>query len=276
LNGTEKAVETLIETFKKSRDGQIRGTIIQALRGIYLRNKLSEDSKDKILSFIGNKYPFFHGFWNDTKKAKIATPLNWKELGLDQLSSNNLNILFEYNSEIDFHIQIEKMNSHFIRYINVTAIYKNSNGSFSKFYTPSEFYLSENKLFDTLFDKTKQMRPDIYKDNIIQLIEKEIIPKLIDKINLWHSLETMPFSDFEVNQTSIFNLLYGTTWDFVISHQLIMSIERFKHNQDKIKYIDFVIQKWKNCEKEMFNIKNYLEEQKTAGNTRYNGFGQLA
>lgn len=266
FNGTEKSIDILIDTFKKSRDGQVRGTIVSTLRSIYLRNILSDNCKTKLFSFIGNSYPFFQGFWNDIKKAKNTTKTDWQENAFGQLSSNGLNLKFEQSDEIDIHINIEKMNSHFIRYINVTAIYKKQKSSFSKYYTPSEFYLSENRLFDSLFDKTKVMRPDIYRDKIIKILDIEILPILIDKIKLWSSLKTMTFTEFETNQTSIFNTLYGTNWDWVIAQLLTQSINMFDENAERNKYIDFVIQKWKICDKETFQVKSYLEEQKKAGN----------
>lgn len=262
LNGTEKVIEDLILIFKKSRDGHVRGNIISSLRGIYLRNDISEKYKSKLYSFIGNDYPFFQGYWSEIKKAKIVNKTNWKEKALEQLNSNKLNLLFEQSNDIDFQIHIEKMNSHYIRGVGVLAIYKNKKSSFSKYYTPPEFYQSEGINFSDLFDKTKQMRPDNYKEKIIQVLEKELIPNVIDKINLWDELRTMPFSQFEKNQSSIFNALYGTTKDWIIAHLLTRSLDMFHENIDRGRFIDFIIQKWKDCNKETFSIINYLEEQK--------------
>ncbi|MBL0336861.1 MAG: HEAT repeat domain-containing protein [Chitinophagaceae bacterium] len=262
LNGTESSVELLMEVFKKSRDGQVRGTIIASLRSIYLRNALSEACRSKLFTFIGNSYPFFQGFWNDIKKAKPASKLNWSETAAAQLATNNLNLIFGHSDEIDFHIQIEKMNSHFIRYINVTAIYKTGNSPFSKYYTPGEFYLSENKLFDSLFDKTKQMRPDAYTAQITGLIDTTLIPKLTGRIEMWHALGTMPFSEFETNQATILQVLFGTDRDFVVAPMLTTGIDRLAGNPDKNKYIDYVIQKWENCKVESFKIKTTWRNRK--------------
>lgn len=264
LNGTESSIEFLIDVFKKSRDGQVRGTVITSLRSIYLRNELSEAVRNKLFGFIGNSYPFFQGFWNDIKKAKMVSKSNWAATAAGQLAANNLNLIFGYSDGIDFHIQIEKMNTHYIRYVNVTAIYKTGNSSFSKYYTPGEFYLSENKLFDSLFDKTKQMRPDAYIEQIISLIDTTQIPRLTERIEMWHSLGSMPYSEFETNQAAILQVLFGSDRDLVVAPMLTTGIDRIAGNPDKDKYIDFVIQKWRNCKVESFRIKNYLEEQKNA------------
>ncbi len=262
LNGTEESIEFLTGVFKKTRDGQVRGTIITSLRSIYLRNALSDTVRSKLFSFIGNSYPFFQGFWNDIKKAKTASKSNWAETAAGQLAANNLNLVFAHSEGIDFHLRIEKMNTHYIRYVNVTAIYKNPTSSFSTYYTPGEFYQSENKLFDSLFDKTKQMRPDAYAAQITGLIENTLIPKLTGRIDMWHSLASMPFAEFETKQSSILLVLFAADRDFVVAPMLTTGVDRFTGNPDKNKYIDFVIQQWKNCKVESFKIINYLEGQK--------------
>lgn len=264
LNGTEKSIDFLIEFYKKTKSIDVKSEIIHTLSSLYIRNNLTTENTKKLHKLIGNNYPFFQGYWSDLKKAKKSSNINWKIDGLEQLRLNNLNLLYEYSSEIDLHIQIEKMNVNFIRYITVTAIYKNQKKGFSKYFTTTEFFQSESKLFDTLFDKTKQMRPDIYKDKIIQLIEKELIPNLVNKIELWNSLEIMNYIEFEINQTSIFNILYGNNLDWIIAHQLTNTIHRFESNNDKDKFINFVLEKWKSCNKETFQVLNYLEKQKNS------------
>ena len=262
INGTEKSVELLIEIFKKSRDGHVRGNIIPTLRSIYLRNNLSTPCRNNLFNFIGNSYPFFYGYWTEIKKSKKVTLSNWKDFALIQLKTNTLNILFEFNDNIDIQMNIEKMNSHFIRYINVTAIYKNYVSSFSKYYTPREFYLSENRLFDSIFDKTRQMKADNYTHQIVDLIDCELLPKLNERISMVEYLKTVRYVEFESKQIEIFNKLYGTNWDFVLSDALTNSIDIFENNVDKNMYIDFVLQIWKSFGKETFIIKNYLEERK--------------
>lgn len=265
INGTERSVELLIEILKKSRDGHVRGNIIPTLRSIYLRNNLSTLCKDRLFNIIGNNYPFFNGYWTDIKKSKKVISSNWKDFALTQLKNNTLNILFELNADIDIQLNIEKMKTHFIRYVNVTVIYKHYVSSFSQYYTPREFYLSENRLFDSILDKTREMRADNYTHQIIDLIDLELLPKLNERINVVEYLKTAHYAEFESQQMKIFDKLYGTNWDFVLSDQLTNSIDIFENNLDKNKYIDFVLQMWRTLGKETFIIKNYLEERKNRG-----------
>lgn len=264
LNGTERSSEFLLQYYKSTKSRDIKGSIVYALEKLWIRNRIENESMIDIYKLIGNNFPFFKGYWSEIKKAKTTTKYNWKEIAENQLAANNLNLIFEYSNEINFHIQIEKMNANFIRYINLTGIYKNYKSSFSKYFIPSEFYQSENRLFDTIFEKSKQMRLDFYAEGIINLIEIELLPKLIEKINTMNLLKEITFSDFEINQNSIFNSLYGTNSDWILAHQLTESIDVFNKNAERNKFIDFVIEKWKVCDKESFGIKNYLEEQKNS------------
>lgn len=262
INGTETSIQILIDVFKKSRDGQVRGVVIHTLRSIYLRNEISETGRKPLFKFIGNAYPFFQGYWNDIGKAHKTSLSTWKEIALSQLHNNSLNILFELNEEIDTHINIEKMNSHFIRYINVTVIFKNFKSSTSKYYTPREFYLSENRLFDSIFEKTKIMRADNNASGIISLIDDEILPKLKGRIQTLDRLKSMSFSDFKTQEGDIYKGLYGTDWDFVVANQLINCIDLFEDNPDKDLYIDLVLQKWNSVNKESFIVSDYLRGRK--------------
>lgn len=262
LNGTSKAAEFLLEFYKTTKSRDVKGAIIIALNSLWIRNKVENKNLATIYKLIGNQYPFFQGYWSEIKKAKTTTKFTWKEIAETQLMSNNLNLIFEFSDEIDFHIQIEKMNSNFIRYVKTTCINKNYKTSFSEYFTPRESYLSEDRLFDVLFEKTKQMRPDFYIEKIIKLIEIELLPKLIEKMNTLNLFKTISFSDFIVNQNSIFNTLYETNWDWVLAHQLTGIIDIFKKNPERDRFIDFVSDKWKVCKKESFQIINYLEEQK--------------
>jgi hypothetical protein len=264
LNGTEKSIDPLLGVFKKSRDGNVSGNIIETLRNVYLRNHLSSDYVEKIHDFIGNRYPYFHGYWHDLKKAKKVTAQNWTDEAVIQLHKNTLNLLFVHNDEIDIHIHIEKMKSHFIRYIYVTAIYKKYTYTLSKYYTPSEFNPTDHRLFDVIFDKSKTMRPDGYIDEVINLLTTEMLPGLINKTVNYEMLKKMLFSDFILKENEIYNGLFGTSWDFVVCHQLTNCIDLFNNNPDKDKFIDLLISKWKNLEKDVFAIVNYLEEQKNS------------
>lgn len=264
LNGTVKSSNFLLDFYKITKSKDVKGTIIHTLETLYIRNRIDIQNTDKLTKIIGNSYPFFQGYWKELKKSKKNNTQNWKTVAIEQLSSNNSNLVFKYDSDIDFHLQIEKMNSNFIRYINLTAIFKKYKSSYSKYYTPQQFYLSENRLFDSLFDRTKEMRPDIFKDSIINLIEAELMPKLESKISQWKTLQTMPFKDFEKKQTSIINTLYDTNWDWVIAHQMTQSIDMFNDNPDKNLYIDFIKEKWSASDKENFQINDYLDEQKNS------------
>ena len=106
------------------------------------------------------------------------------------------------------------------------------------------------------------MRPDAYIEQIISLIDTTLIPRLTERIDMWHSLGKMPFSEFETNQSAVLHVLFGTDRDFVVAPMLTSGIDRFTGNPEKNKYIDFVIQKWKICKVESFKINNYLAEQK--------------
>jgi hypothetical protein len=264
LNGTEKAIDSLFNLFKKSRDGHVRGNIISSMRSIYLRNKLSEYYIGKIHDFIGNKYSYFHGYWTDIKKATIVTDSTWRVEATRQLQKNSLNLLITHDNEIDIQIHIEKMNSHFIRYVYVTAIHKNYTYSLSKYYTPSEFSVGEQRLFDVILDREKTMRPDRYVDKLISLLDTEMLPILRKRIQSFDGLKNLGFSDFKSRENEIYNELYGTSWDFVVSHQLTNSIDLFNNNADKNDFIDLVISKWKALENEEFAVVNYLEEQKNS------------
>lgn len=264
LNGTEKSSNFLLDFYKITKSKDVKGTIINTLETLYIRNRIDIQNFDKLTKIIGNSYPFFQGYWKELKKSKKTNSQNWKTVAIEQLSSNNLNLIFKYDSDIDFHLQIEKMNSNFIRYINLTAIFKRYKSSFSKYYTPQQFYLAENRLFDSLFNRTKEMRPDNFKDSIINLVEVELIPKLESKILLCKTLEKMTFKDFENKQTFIFNTLYDTNWDWVIAHQMTQSIDMFNENPDKNLYVDFIKEKWKTSSKESFQINEYLNEQKNS------------
>ncbi|NOS92283.1 MAG: hypothetical protein HOP30_10205 [Cyclobacteriaceae bacterium] len=264
INGTEKSIDSLLNTFKKGRDGSVKGNIIQTLRCVYLRNHLKPDDTKKIHDFIGNEYPYFHGYWTEIKKAKTLTAEAWEDEAGFQLYKNYLNLVFRHNDEIDIHIHIEKMNSHFIRFIYVTAIYKKYTYTFSKYYTPSEFNPADQRLFDSIFDRTKTMRPDGHVDQIINLLGREMLPTLIDKIKSYESLKKIRFNDFCSNEDEIYNGLFGTSWDFVVCHKLTNSIDVFNDNSDKDKFIDLLIGKWRTLEKDEFSIINYLESQKNS------------
>ena len=264
LNGSEKSAIFLLDLYKKTKSLDIKSEIIYALRIINTRNAISEQVKTQINKLIGNEYPFFHGYWTDLKKAEKTTKENWIQVAEKQLRQNNLNLLFIENEKYDLHIGIEKMNKDFIRYINVYCIPKNHKSTFSKYYTPAEFYVSENRLFDSLFEKTKTMRPDNYVTEVISLVNKELLPKLVGRVEMIENLGKMKFEDFKLRENEIFDTLYGTNWDFVISRQLTESIDIFRNNPDKNKFIDFVIEKWIKQGKEYFSILDYLENQKNS------------
>jgi len=264
LNGSEKSALFLLDLYKKTKSIDIKSEIIYALRIIYTRNAISEQVKTRINKLIGNDYPFFHGYWTDLKKAEKTTKENWIQAAEIQLRQNCLNLLFVENEKYDLHIRIEKMQKDFIRYINVYCIPKHHKSTFSKYYTPSEFFVSENRLFDSLFEKTKTMRPDNYVTGIISLINNELLPKLFSRVEMIENLGEMKFEDFKLRENEIFETLYGTSWDFVISRQLTESIDIFRNNPDKNKFIDFVIDKWVKQGKEYFSILDYLEKQKNS------------
>jgi hypothetical protein len=264
LNGTEKSSNFLLNFYKLTKSKDVKGVIIHTLENLYIRKMVEESNFKKLTKILGNEYPFFQGYWKDLRKAKSTTIQDWKIVSKEQLALNNLNLVFKYDSDIDFHLQIEIMNSNFIRYLNLTTIFKRYKSSFSKYYTPQQFYLSENRLFDSLFSRTKEMRPDIFKDSIINLVAVELMPKLESKILLWNSLQKMPFKEFENNQNSIFNTLYETKWDWVIAHQMTQSVDMFNDNPDKNLFIDFIKEKWRASNKESYQINHYLDEQKNS------------
>lgn len=264
LNGSEKSALFLLDLYKKTKSLDIKSEIILALRIINTRNTISEQVKTQINNLIGNEYPFFNGYWTDLKKAEKTTKENWLKVAETQLRQNKLNLLFVVNEKYDIHICIEKMNKDFIRYINVYCIPKHHKSTFSEYYTPSEFYVSENRLFDSLFKKTKTMRPDNHVSEIISLINKELMPKLFSRVKMIENLGEMKFEDFKLKENEIFDTIFGTSWDFVISRQLTESIDIFRNNPDKDKFIDFVIDKWVKQGKENFSILDYLEKQKNS------------
>ncbi|MFC3809398.1 HEAT repeat domain-containing protein [Lacihabitans lacunae] len=264
LNGSEKSAQFLLDFYKKTRSIDIKSEIIHTLRIINARNTISEGVKDGIYKLIGNEYPFFQGYWTDLKKAEKTTKENWSQIAEKQLNQNKLNLIFVENEKYDIHIYIEKMKKDFIRFINVYCIPKYHETTFSKYFTPSEFYISENRLFDSFFAKTKTMRPDNYVIEIINLINSELLPKLFSRVNMLGDLGNMKFEDFTRRENEIYDTLYGTSWDFVVSRQLTEKIDIFRDNPDKNKYIDLVIDKWVKQGKEYFSILDYLENQKNS------------
>ncbi|WP_375579363.1 HEAT repeat domain-containing protein [Marivirga tractuosa] len=264
LNGSEKSAQFLLDFYKKTRSIDIKSEIIHSLRIINVRNTISEVVKNGVHKLVGNKYPFFQGYWTDLKKAETTTKKNWSQIAEIQLNQNKLNLLFVENEQYDIHIYIEKMKKDFIRYINVYCIPKHHKSTFSKYYTPSEFYISENRLFDSFFEKTKTMRPDNYITEIIRLLENELLPKLFSRVDMLDDLAKMKFEDFTRRENEIYDTLYGTSWDFVVSRQLTEKIDIFRDNPDKDKFIELVIAKWVKQGKEYFSILDYLENQKNS------------
>ena len=264
LNGSEKSAQFLLDFYKNTRSIDIKSEIIHSLRIINLRNTISEDVKNGIYKLIGNKYPFFQGYWTDLKKAEKTTKEDWSQVAEIQLNQNKLNLLFVKNEQYDVHIYIEKMKKDFIRFINVYCIPKHHKSTFSKYFTPSECYISESRLFDSFFEKTKTMRPDNYRIEIINLINSELLPKLFNRVDMLCDLGSMKFEDFTQSENEIYDTLYGTSWDFVVARQLTEKIDIFRDNPDKDEFIDFVIDKWVKQGKEYFSILDYLENQKNS------------
>jgi hypothetical protein len=262
LNGTEKSIEFLIDLFKNTNSIDIKSEIVLALRILYVRNKVSGDNSEKIFKLIGNRIPFFQGYWTDLKKAKKIKKENWLFECESQLHGNSLNILFEENDKYDIHISIEKMNKDFIRYIHVYCIYKKIIPHFSKYYTPSEFFIVESRLFDCLFEKTKLMRPDQKVSEISLLLNKELLPRTYQKVGMIERLGQMRFKDFKQNENEIFNELFGTNQDWILAHILTNHMVVLRDNIDKNEFIDFVINKWKVSNREHFAIIDYLESLK--------------
>lgn len=262
LNGSEESINELITIFKKSRDSYVRGVVISTLFCIYLRNELTSFSRKIVFEFIGNEYPYFQGYWNNLKNSEKVDKTRLFELSSVQIKKNFLNVVYEYSDKIDIHIFVERKSKSFIRSVNAYCIYKGLKQSYSKHYTPIEFSLSESMVFDTIFEKSSEMRLDQKEDAIISLYETEILPKLYNKIEVFKDLETMSFLYFERQETEICSLLYGSNNDFVVAHMMTNSIVFFEKNPDKDKFIDFLIEKWKETQKVNFSIISYLQERK--------------
>ncbi|MEQ9286735.1 MAG: hypothetical protein RIG77_07490 [Cyclobacteriaceae bacterium] len=268
LNGTETSIDIILRLFSKTRDGQVRGEIVKTLRSIHLRNQLSEPVHAKLLNFIGNSYPFFHGKWYDLKKSVISDKEHWNENARTQLSDNTLNLIFTENDKFDILLHIEKMKKDFIRYINVIAIPRTEKTHYSKHYTPNEDFESVSYLFDRLFEQTKEMRPDNRVEEIINLIESEMLPNLLENIKRIEELGNKDFSSFEQEESRILNDIFGTDMEFAIAHILTNKIHVFDDNPDKEKYVELVKDKWNNINRSNYSIIEYLDMKK-AGNICY-------
>ena len=266
LNGKEKAFEFLLDYFKKTKSVDIKSQIIQTLRVIYSRNEICVENIERLKKIIGNDYPFFQGYWTKLKQAKKITKENLALECISQLEKNKLNLIYKESEAYDIHISIEKMKKDFIRYINVYCICKNHQSSFSELYTPNEFYISENIQFNDLFEGTKVMRPDEKSMDIIDLLQNNLLPKLLRRVELFEHLGQMKYSDFIKNENEICKTLFGGTSDFMISHLLTQYFDVFRNNNDKSQYSGLVIQKWKNTGRESFAIIDYLEKQKAGNN----------
>lgn len=160
------------------------------------------------------------------------------------------------------------MQKDYIRYVKVIALNKKHKRSFSKYYTQDEQHFSIERLFDSILDKSKESRIDDNVNEIIRIIEFEMIPQLISKLETIKSLEDLEFDEFVKNENQIYSKLFGldsSSW--ITTHLMTKHFQMFSNNSSKNKYIDFFIEKWKNGKRESFAIIDYLENQRiTAGN----------
>ena len=267
LNGREKAFVSLLELYKTNRSTDIRNTILYTLNRMALRIKVSDSVFNKYVSLLGNDYLSFVNA-KSLKTTKRTTLNEWRDLAKKQMQINSLNLLFDYNKDFDFHIVIEKMRKDYIRYVKLIALNKKYKRSFSKYYTQDEQHFSIERLFDSILDKSKESRIDDNVEEVLRIIEAEMIPQLILKLETIKSLETLGFNDFVKNESQIYSILFGldsSSW--ITTHLMTKHIQIFGNNSDKYKYIDFFVEKWKNGKRTSFAIIDYLENQKiTAGN----------
>lgn len=270
LNGREKAFVFLLELYKENRSTDIRNTILYTLNRMALRTEISEPSFNQYVKLLGNNYCSF-GCAKSLKSTKRTTINKWQGLAESQMLKNSLNLLYVHDDDFDFHICIEKMRKDYIRYIKVIALNKKHKRNFSKYYTQEEQHFSIERLFDSILDKSKESRIDENLNEIIRIIESEMIPQLISKLEIIKSLETLEFNDFVQNENQIYSKLFGLdTSSWITTHLMTKYIQIFCDNADKNKYIDFFIEKWKNGKRASFAMIDYLDNQRiTAGNNKY-------
>lgn len=270
LNGREKAFVFLLELYKKNRSTDIRNTILYTLNRMALRTEISEDNFNEYISLLGNNYCSF-GYSKSLKTTKRTTINEWRGLAEKQMLKNSLNLTYVYDDNFDFHITIEKMRKDYIRYIKVIALNKKHKRNFSKYYTQVEQHFSIERLFDSILNKSKESRIDNNINEILKIIESEMIPQLLIKLETVKTLETLDFSDFVQKENQIYSKLFGLdTSSWITTHLMTNHIQIFCDNSSKNKYIDFFIDKWKGGKRASFAIIDYLENQRiTAGNNLY-------
>lgn len=223
LNGSDKSIPFLIKLFKKSRDSNLRPRLLKTLREIYFRNKLSKESEDSIYSLIGNKYPFFYGFWYNVKKAIKTDITKWISLAKKQLENKKLNLIFELNDKVDIYINFEF----------IIAIYKKP-----------KYFVSINSISEefTPMIKTFNNSGSLYGksiDEILSIIANNV-KKLENQIDILESFETMPFDNFFKNRNEIYSILWNTEEDFIVTIMMWKNSFLFTKNKEKAKYIDYI------------------------------------
>ncbi len=255
LNGTQKSIEPLINIFKKSRDGSVRGQTVNVLRHIVNRVKLTEENEKMISKFSKKSKLGFENIWTGPPKTIEKTKI--LQEAEKQLVKNKLNLEFGIDENFKANINIEKMKKDYIRFLTF-SIKSLEKPIFFKDIIISSFSTGKGYNYTEFLDKLDQMKLIDYKSEILNIIENEVIPYIFDihlgakKVIQWS------FEQIKENYQELINNLKIEHEHLELEYFVQFSIYK-KNDLDYNEYIKHCLQLWEKVEHfKDFTTREYL------------------
>lgn len=264
INGTKKSINPLIELFKKSRDGSIRGHIVQVLEHIINRENLTEDEIHTLAKFSEKSKIGFENIWKGP--PNIITKLEVVEQAEIQLKKNKLNLEFRIDENFKASINIDKMKRNYLRFLNY-SIKSLQLPVFYKDLMIHSFGTGTGWNYTEFLNKHDEMRPDEYIFEILDKIKEEIIPAIFDIHLGAKKVLSWDFEKLIKNYSEIIDYL-KIKHDH-IELQYFVQFSTLKKGQDDYQqYLVHCLKLWENVKhfKDYRTREYLLSELNTVGN----------
>lgn len=266
LNGTKRSVNPLIEIFKKSRDGSVRAQIVNVLDQILSRETLSDIEQKEISKFSKKSKLGFENIWKGT--PKIINKSEILEEAEKQLLKNKLNLEFGIDSNFKAALNIEKMKREFLRHISYSII-STLKPNFYIDLKIRSFGTGNSINYTEYLDKTDQMKPINFKEQILNSIRTEFIPYIFDIHLGLKKYLSWNYEEFINQYEELKRNLKITDPYFELVD--ILSLSRYKKDdEDYDRYLEHSLKLWDQVTKfRDYRIREYLlNEINTVGKNR--------